>query len=84
MRIPKPGVEPVMPRDRKLTDVWQDIICDKCGKSCLDKEGMNFEYATVEAYWGYGSDKDLYHDEAQVCEQCYDALGIKPQRTTYM
>jgi len=63
---------------------WEDILCDKCGKSCRDSLGMNFEYAEIEAYWGYGSSKDTESHKAEVCELCYDALGIKPRITHYM
>ena len=63
---------------------WEDILCDKCGKTCRDAQGMNFEYATVTAHWGYASKKDLEQHEAHVCEACYDALGLKPEITYYM
>lgn len=63
---------------------WLDIICDKCGKSCRDSIGMNFEYASVKAHWGYGSRKDTEKHEAQICEPCYDGLGLKPKITDYM
>lgn len=68
----------------KGTEGWEDIVCDKCGKSCRDDMDMNFEFATLTACWGYASKKDLYQDEAQICEPCYDSLGLKPRRTTYM
>lgn len=63
---------------------WEDITCDKCGKSCLDSLGMNFEFAEIEAMWGYGSSKDTTRHRAEVCEPCYDAMGIKAQVTEYM
>jgi hypothetical protein len=57
---------------------WEDILCDKCGKSCRDNEGMNFEYAEITAYWGFGShNKDDEKHTAQICETCYDGLGLK-------
>lgn len=83
MRIPNKS-EVKWPGDGCTDGSWEEVLCDKCGKSCRDSEGMNFEYAEIKATWGYGSNKDLYRDEAQVCEPCYDGLGIKPQRTTYM
>jgi len=56
------------------TDNWEDILCDKCGKSTRDDCDMNFEYMQMEGFWGYGSiNKDEEHHEAQVCETCYDA-----------
>lgn len=58
---------------------WEDIICDKCGKSCRDDAGDNYEYAEIEACWGFNSRKDLAHHTAQICENCYDALGLNPK-----
>lgn len=82
MKIPKKDGT-TDPRN-KACDNLEDILCDKCGKSCRDDEGMNFECAELSVHWGYGSKKDLHHDTAQICEPCYDALGLKPTRTTYM
>lgn len=82
MKIPKKDGTTDLGND--ACENWEDIICDKCGKSCRDDEGVSHEYATVEAYWGYGSKKDLYHDEAVICEPCYDGMGLKPNRTVYM
>lgn len=65
-------------------DNWEDIICDKCGKSCLNSTEMNFEYATITAHWGYGSNKDLEKHEAHVCEKCYDDFHLKSTVTYYM
>lgn len=78
MKIPKADGT-TKPELKKLSDNWQDVICDKCGKSCRDSMGMNFEYAEIEACWGFASKKDLEHHTAQVCEACYDAIGLKPQ-----
>lgn len=65
-------------------DNWKDILCDKCGKSCRDGCDMNFEYALIEVNWGYGSRKDGESHVAQVCETCYDGLGIKPAIRDYL
>lgn len=59
-------------------DNWEDILCDKCGKSTRDSESMNFEYAAISSHWGFGSNKDGEHHEAQLCEACYDAIGLRP------
>lgn len=78
MRKLKPGaVED--PRRKKDTDIYEDVICDKCGKSCLDSEAMNFEYASIEACWGFCTRKDAEHHTAELCEDCYDAIGLKPK-----
>lgn len=77
MKIPKKDGTTIPNRDS--CDNWEDIICDKCGKSCRDDDGMNFEYAQISAYWGFCSKKDDEKHTAQVCETCYDGLGIKPK-----
>lgn len=80
MKIPPPDGHPYGPNcDARIN--WKDILCDKCGKSCIDSIGMNYEYASVSVIWGYGSRKDEQKHEAQICEPCYDALGLKPKIT---
>lgn len=67
------------------TDNWEDILCDKCGKSTRDNCDMNFEYMQMEGHWGYGSiNKDAEYHEAQICEPCYDAMGLKPMIRDYL
>ena len=67
---------------------WEDILCDRCGKSCRDDMDMNFEHARMDTYWGYASKKDLYRHEIDLCELCYDevikVMGIKPKVSTYL
>ena len=82
MKIPKEDGTTAPKPD--TCDNWKDILCDKCGKSCRDDEGRNFEYATITACWGYGSRKDFEEHEAHVCESCYDAFGIKPKIELYV
>lgn len=82
MKIPKK--DGTTDPKNKSTDNWEDIICDKCGKSCRDEDDMNFEYAAISVCWGYASKKDLERHEAQICEPCYDSLGLKPQVSYYM
>lgn len=50
-----------------------DITCDICNKSCKDELG-NFEYALLEADWGYTSNKDLEQHSCYMCETCYDKV----------
>jgi hypothetical protein len=68
------------------TEVIIDVLCDSCGKSCKKEEhiidneknpnyGKNnpiFEYMTLEANWGYCSNKDCETWKAQICEECID------------
>ncbi len=77
MKIPKKDGT-TNPKSDACSD-WEDILCDKCGKSCRDDAGDNFEYADLTACWGFNSRKDLEHHTAQICENCYDGLGLKPQ-----
>ena len=83
MKVLKPG-QSEDPKRRKSTDIYEDIICDKCGKSCRDDEDMNFEYAEIEACWGFCSKKDLEHHKAQVCEACYDTFGLTPEIANHL
>jgi hypothetical protein len=61
-------IEPIT----KSVEETVDIICDMCGKSC--KGEMNYEVATLEAYWGYSSKKDLDKWECHLCESCADKV----------
>lgn len=82
MKIPKKDGT-TNPKDDSV-DNWEDILCDKCRKSCRDSNGMNHEYAEFKVHWGYGSKKDGERHEGQVCETCYDALGIRPDIRDYL
>lgn len=77
MKILKPGMVQD-PKRPKSIDHFADIICDKCGKSTRDSMDMNFEYAEIEACWGFCSRKDAEHHTAQLCEDCYDTIGLRP------
>jgi len=55
--------------------VLQDIKCNCCGKSCLDSQGVNFEYAHLVAHWGYYSQRDTEVWFCELCEEC--ALKVK-------
>lgn len=48
-----------------------DIICDSCGKSC--KVMTQFEYMTLEAFWGYHSRHDGEIWKAYICQDCVEA-----------
>jgi hypothetical protein len=72
----------------KATEEVVDVICDRCGGSCWDKEHMNLEFAEMKAMWGYCSSKDCERHKIQICEKCYDemikTMGIKPQVSHYL
>lgn len=77
-------------REKKQKEVEEvvDVLCDRCGGSCWDKEDMNLEFAEMKVMWGYASSKDLERHKIQLCESCYDEtikiMGIKPQISHYM
>lgn len=52
--------------------VWQvsDVICDMCNQTCLKQHGSN-EYGTLEATWGYYSERDGVSEECHLCEACF-------------
>ena len=60
--------------ENKDIEVTKDIICDCCGNSCKSNNSdiENFEYMTMEAYWGYTSVKDSEKWTAHICEKCID------------
>ncbi len=50
-----------------------DVICDRCGKSCMKVSNYpNIEAATLTAEWGYGTSKDGIKWKAEICETCAD------------
>lgn len=53
-----------------------DILCDICGKSCLNdfRDPKMAEYAVLEAYWGYCSKKDNSKSYYEICEICFDKI----------
>lgn len=60
-------------------DSIEDIICDYCGSSCktqIHQKIKNFEFATLNASWGYYSDSDGKSYKIQLCEKCfYDVIA---------
>ena len=51
------------------------IICNKCGKEIVFRDGMAQEdYLSVDKRWGYFSNKDNQEDAFDLCEECYDAF----------
>lgn len=72
-------------REDKLVHryITSDIKCDVCGKSCKKTENRFFDYseteyefATIDADWGYYSDSDGKSYNIDLCENCfYDTLA---------
>lgn len=63
---------------RKVEDT---VRCDICDYNCT-KNQYSSEYATLEASWGYGSQKDGIKYDVQLCESCFDNIlnHIRKQR----
>ena len=56
-------------------EVVTAIVCNLCGYEGPAQPGADDVpgvWATLSAFWGYGSPKDGQTDEAHVCESCYD------------
>ena len=72
------------------TEVLVDVQCDVCGKSCkkADNHFFNYreteyEFATLDADWGYYSDSDGKSWRIDLCEDCfYDTLAHLKLRCT--
>lgn len=54
-------------------EVVEDVLCNKCGKSCMCLAGMNYEgLIEVTSHFGYGSLKfgDMTKIQFSLCENC--------------
>lgn len=47
-----------------------DVICDVCGCSTRRAAG-GYQYGTLQAHWGYGSEHDGQRFEVHLCEHCF-------------
>lgn len=47
-----------------------DVTCDVCGRSTRMAAG-SYQYGTLQAHWGYGSDHDGQRFEVHLCEHCF-------------
>lgn len=54
----------------------EDILCNKCGNSCMDKSGYNYEgIIEYEMRGGYGSKLgDMVGFRFSLCETCLEEL----------
>ena len=51
----------------------EKIICNKCGKEIVVKNGVaEADALSVEKRWGYFSNKDNEVHVFDLCEECYD------------
>ena len=56
----------------EVRKVLDDVSCDICGKSTTNYPDVGPDYATLESYWGYGSQKDGSKYEVHLCESCFN------------
>jgi hypothetical protein len=56
----------------EIRKVLSDVSCDICGKSTTNYPEVGPDYATLESYWGYGSQKDGSKYEVHLCESCFN------------
>jgi len=64
--------------EKVLTIITTDIICNKCGKSCHDIDGANYEGVIEhELCGGWGSKVigDGYQHQFSLCETCFMELS---------
>ena len=64
----------IIKKEKVLCDMVKDITCDCCGRSCIDRIGMNYEFSWLSASWGYGSRKDDTQWNFYLCELCSDRV----------
>jgi len=75
----------VRQRQHREVEVIADVVCDRCGQSCVNREVWGApesvedattiaEVATFEAHWGYGSHHDGERWLAHLCEACAEAV----------
>lgn len=61
-------------KETQEVELIDDVICNKCGKSCRDETTGLIEAVPLSMTWGYGSSKDGEGHESHVCEHCYDEI----------
>lgn len=59
--------------------VTQDVMCNKCGRSCRvedehQPEVFGFVCVELRVDWGYFSSYDLESHRSHLCERCYEEL----------
>ena len=62
--------------DKKMVEleVLTDVRCDRCRASCKVNNTENFERASINAVWGYGSKWDGDCWSYEVCQDCAEEL----------
>jgi len=73
--------------EMKEVSVIENVVCNCCGNEILI-EGTGYEFATLQAVWGYGSGKDGEEHRSEICEKCYNTIvssfKIQPYINKYL
>ncbi len=65
--------------------VYEDIVCNQCGNSCKDAEGINYEGLLEVSFCGGYAAKlgDMVQYQFSLCEDClgkmFDSFAIPPE-----
>lgn len=58
---------------KKLQKVVDEVYCDACGENCtIEEPCKEYEFATIEANWGYFSNQDGSYYNIDICENCFN------------
>jgi len=53
-----------------------NITCDMCGKDCRDSAGVNNEFMSLDAHWGFATKHDTEKWSGEFCEKCSDKIFV--------
>ena len=60
---------------KKTVKAVDKILCDSCGANCtIDVPVDEYEYAELNATWGYFSNQDGLQYDIQICETCFNEV----------
>jgi hypothetical protein len=62
--------------ETRMVQTVDQVYCNKCGRPMINSNGHCGEGTTVEASFGYGSNKDGLVESWSLCDSCYDALIV--------
>ncbi|HCL3680302.1 TPA: hypothetical protein N2B23_001280 [Pseudomonas aeruginosa] len=66
------------------TGTLTNVVCDRCGQSCWVDGSGDYQFGTLKASWGPGSQHVGEEYKLQLCESCFFAQlsSIKRERWT--
>lgn len=71
-------------RARRMVDEVEDVVCNRCGKTCMSKQGERYGLSAVVG-GGYESThlEDMTSYQFDLCEKClvelFEGFKIKPE-----